>query len=251
MAAVNTRRARSIALRTLVAGALLAACSSESEGGGSTTTTSSTVAATTTSSTTSIAPESTTTTVAATTTTTLAPTTTAGATTTTTVSPAVGELALREDGIGSAAFGAEPEGVIAYVSALLGSPSNDTGWIAADTFAACAGEEVRQVVWGTLTLLFGDVSTVSDGRRHFYAYDYGLAGVLGDEPVGLVTPEGIGLGTRIVDLEAAYPGVIVSEGDGGFTPPNFYVNDNLRGLITGSGADDVVTVIFGGIGCGE
>ena len=34
-------------------------------------------------------------------------------------------------------------------------------------------------------------------------------------------------------------------------PPNFYVNDDFYGLLTGTADDDVVTVVFGGFGCGE
>ena len=72
-----------------------------------------------------------------TTTTTMAPTTTVAPTTTeettTTVAsstpvadPAVSELLLSGDGIGTAGFGADPDGVIEYINSYLGPPSNDT-----------------------------------------------------------------------------------------------------------------------------
>jgi hypothetical protein len=34
------------------------------------------------------------------------------------------------------------------------------------------------------------------------------------------------------------------------SPSNFYVSDNFRGLLTGTTDDDVITVMFGGLGCG-
>ncbi len=153
-------------------------------------------------------------------------------------------------GIGSAQFGADPEGVIGYVSSFLGNPTLDTGWV--DPFSICtiSGTELRQVSWGSMTLTFGDVSTVIQGRRHFFAYAYGVDGQIGVPPVGLKTDQGITVGSRVVDLLAAYPGVVLNPEDD-FVAPNFYVNDNLRGFLTGLADDDTVTVILGGIGCGE
>ncbi len=82
-------------------------------------------------------------------------------------------MLLSGDGIGSADFGADPEGVIEYVNSFLGAPTNDTGWIDPLTIGLCSGAEIRQVSWGVLSLLFGDVSEVVQGRRHFFAYAYG------------------------------------------------------------------------------
>jgi hypothetical protein len=60
------------------------------------------------------------------------------------------------------------------------------------------------------------------------------------------------LGSRVVDLRAEFPEVAVNEeeSDGFVSPPNFYVSDNFRGLLTGVGDEDVITVMFGGLGCG-
>ena len=45
--------------------------------------------------------------------------------------------------------------------------------------------------------------------------------------------------------------VNAAEGEGAFaSPANFYVSDNFRGLLTGATDDDVITVMFGGLGCG-
>ncbi|NQY55207.1 MAG: hypothetical protein HRT86_01790 [Ilumatobacteraceae bacterium] len=178
---------------------------------------------------------------------TVAPTT---APPTTAVDPAVEALLLTPSGVGAAEFGADPDGVIGYVSSFLGDPTNDTGWIDPLSIGACAGTEIRLVSWGTLTLQFGDASNVVQGRRHLYAYQYGVDGEVGAPPVGLATPEGVTVGSSVFDLGAAYPGVVLNPEDD-FVAPNFYVNDNLRGFLTGLNDDAVVTVILGGIGCGE
>ncbi|MET0662773.1 MAG: hypothetical protein ABWZ42_06555 [Ilumatobacteraceae bacterium] len=173
---------------------------------------------------------------------------------TTTVAPAgdaaVESLVLSAEGIGSAAFGADPDTVVSYVSSLLGEPTNDTGWIDPLSVGACPGTEIRFVDWGTLSLVFGDASQIAENRRHFVAYYYGSAGEVGGAPAGLVTDAGITTGSRVVDVKAAYPGATLNPEDD-FTSPFFYVSDNMRGYLTGLDDDSTVTVILGGMGCSE
>lgn len=179
-------------------------------------------------------------------------TTTLPPTTTTTEPLSVQELVLHDDGIGSAKFGAAPDGVVEYVTSILGGDTADTGWVDPFTFAVCDGTVARRVDWGVLSLLFSDFSDVADGRRHFMGYEYGRVGELGDEPAGLRTPGGTTLGSRVVDLLADFPEAAVNPGEEDINiPPNFYVSDDFYGLITGVEPDDVVTVVFGGYGCGE
>lgn len=171
--------------------------------------------------------------------------------TTTTEPVAVQELLLRGDGIGSARFGAAPEGVIEYVTSILGGNTADTGWVDPLTFAVCDGTVARRVDWGVLSLLFSDLSDVANGRRHFMGYEYGRDGQVGDDPVGLRTAGGTTLGSRVVDLLADFPDASVNPGEADIDiPDNFYVSDNFYGLLTGVDPEDVVTVIFGGYGCG-
>lgn len=194
-----------------------------------------------------------TTTIATTTTTTSTTTTTTAApdaTTTTAPTVAAQDLVLTTMGIGSAEFGADPEGVIGYISSFLGGPTDDTGWVDPFTICTISGNELRLVSWGSLTLTFGDFSNVLEGRRHFFAYGYGVDGQIGVPPVGLETDRNITVGSRVIDLLAAYPGVVLNPEDD-FFAPSFRVNDNLRGFLTGLADDDTVTVILGGIGCGE
>jgi hypothetical protein len=163
--------------------------------------------------------------------------------------PAVVELLLSGDGIGTAGFGADPDGVIEYVNSYLGPPSNDTGWIDPVEIGSCPGTELRLVSWGVLALQFGDVSEVVQGRRHFFAYSYGEQGEIGSAPVGLQTTRGVAIGSRVVDVRAAYPAATIYPEDD-FTPPLFLVNDSLRGYLTGVTDDATVTAILGGRECG-
>ena len=98
-------------------------------------------------------------------------------------------------------------------------------------------------------LEFSDVSTVAEGRRHFYAYSYGLEGELGVPPLGLVTDTGLTTGSTVAELVEAYPDVILNPEDD-FGAASFFVNEDLHGLLTGLDGEDAVTVIAGGRGCG-
>ena len=181
-----------------------------------------------------------------TTSTTVAPTTTAAA-----EAEAEIPLELGTTGLGTAAFGADPEGIIGFVSSFLGGPTGDTGYVDPFEFGVCPGTQARRVSWGSLTLEFGDASNVAVDRLHFYAYRYGSGtpdGLAEGSPVGLETAEGIGYGSSVIDVIRAYPDTMFLEGDD-FIDPNFVVNDNLRGLLTGLTDSDSVTAITGGLPC--
>ena len=191
-----------------------------------------------------------------TTTTTAAPTTTS---TTTTVPPSTTEppattepppaspFTIRPDGIGAATFGAAPDGVIDFVSSVLGGPTSDTGWIDPFDIGPCPGTQIRQVGWGTLLLEFGDVSSIADGRQHFYGYYYG-DGTATAVPPGIATNDGLTVGSTVADLLGTDPGIELFSGDE-FLGPNFLVNDALRGTLTGLADTDVITSFVGGLPC--
>src|SRR3954451_5267505 len=169
------------------------------------------------------------------------------AVTTTTEPIALQELVLTGDGLGSAQFGADPDQVVEYVSSILGASTADTGWVDPYTFAACEGTVARRVDWGVLSLLFTDLSPLANGRRHFIGYEYGPVGEIGDEPVGLHTPGGLTLGSRVVDLLAEFPEAVITPGEPqSQMPDNFYVSTVFYGLLTGVTPDDYITVLFGG-----
>ncbi len=163
----------------------------------------------------------------------------------------VQELVLSGEGVGSALFGTDPDAVIGYVSSILGGNTGDSGWVAPDTFGFCPGSEVRRVDWGVLSLLFGDASDIATGRRHFLAWEYGLIGSVGDEPVGLRTAGGVTLASRVVDVLGEFPEATLIPGDESLElPDQFYVDDSFSGWLSGIGEDDFVSVLFGGLRCG-
>jgi hypothetical protein len=157
---------------------------------------------------------------------------------------------LRDDGLGDALFGTDPEEVVRYVQAILGPPTADSGW--ADPFSAfgvCPGTEVRGVTWGDLTLLFSDDSTVASGRRHFFNYSYGPPFGVSIQPDGMRTDTGIGIGSTVAELRAAYPTVRIFPPD--IADAYFVVDENFTGFLSGTADTDTVRSVIGGIGCGE
>lgn len=158
---------------------------------------------------------------------------------------------LEVDGLGTASFGADPDGIIGFISSFIGGPTDDTGYVDPFEFGSCPGTQARRVSWGSLMLEFGDVSTVAQDRLHFYAYRYGSddGGALErGSPSGLATPEGISVGSSVAALVDAYPDTTFLEGDE-FIAPTFLVNDNLSGSLTGLSDTDTVTMIQGGLSC--
>lgn len=187
---------------------------------------------------------------------TVAPTTSTTTTTTvpstTTIPPPLGvdELVLTPTALGQARMGTDPDQVVSYVSAILGSPTSDTGWVTPESFVACEGTTVRRVEWGALGVMFGDESAVASGRTHLMSYSYGLVGRLDAEPQGLLTAEGLGLGSSVDQLLTAYPNALIDEGDPEVDiPPSFYVSDEWRGLLSGAEPGDLVLVVLAGPGC--
>ncbi|MBT8212819.1 MAG: hypothetical protein KJN71_06710, partial [Acidimicrobiia bacterium] len=164
----------------------------------------------------------------------------------TAAAPAQEALVLGSNGLGLVALGEEPEATIAAVSGQLGAPTNDTGWIDAAA-TTCAGNEFREVSWDGLVLRFNDAAdaTAPDGGRHFFGYS-------GFGDVGLTTPEAIGLGATVAELETAY-GKAFSTENSPAVGPTWRVEGDLffGGGLSGVGADDVVTSIEGGILCAE
>ncbi len=159
-------------------------------------------------------------------------------------------LLLARDGLGIVSFGDDADDTIAAVTAVLGESDNDSGWVDPMSIGACAGEQARFVAWGSLYLYFSDESAFGHGEPHFFGYSYGSESDLEAIPEGLATTEGIGLGTTVAFLRAAYHDVVVEAGEEGLFPSNFYVDDNLSGRLTGGNDDDLVTVIIGGDPCG-
>lgn len=247
----------------LVAGA----CSPADEGGGSTVTS-------TVNTSTSLQP---TTTIAPTTTVPATPTSTAAETTTTTLAPTsttsapvvVTTVELSDEGIqaGSAwlPFGSDDDDTVAALTTALGPPSDDSGWLDSLTdgwehFGVCPSPRVRGVSWGegggvSLQVLFtdGDTDFWSGGVEHFYSFFYSGTSA----PTGLTTPEGIGVGSSLGQLKAAYDPAKIEIDEAFFDPAvGFWSYDmqnwtGLWGYATGQSDAHVITSVNGGRGCGE
>jgi hypothetical protein len=242
---------------------LLGACGSSTDSSDSVSSSPATASSTTSTSSTLLVPPTTTTipdtttsssttSTTSSTSTTFSTTTSTSSTTTTTTEPGpdLSGLVLSGDGIGPVQFGADADGVVDYLTSFLGVPTHDTGWVDPFEIGLCPGAELRLVSWGVLTVTLGDESEVASGRRHFVAYSYGIDGEVGLEPEGLETEEGITIGSSVADLVAAYPDVFLIEEDD-FAGPSYVIDESRSGYLTGLADDDLVTVIFGGQGCGE
>ncbi|MEO5901616.1 MAG: hypothetical protein ABIR68_16030 [Ilumatobacteraceae bacterium] len=160
-------------------------------------------------------------------------------------------LVLRDNSLGDAVFGSDPDGVVATLTGVIGPPTLDSGWMDPLSLGSCPGTEVRTVTWGDLVLFFSDESRVVTGRRHFFAYTYGPApGGAAVDPAGLQTDAGIGIGSTVAQLRAAYPNVVVTPADP-TAPASFQASPALTGLLTSDQETGTVTEVSGGFGCGE
>ena len=203
--------------------------------------------------------ESTTTTEESTTTTEESTTTTEESTTTTT--EALPTLVLADDGIGGVDFGATPEATIAYATAELGPPDNDTGWIPGLTspYGVCPEPEVRGVEWGTsasgfgaaITLLFTSATTTHASGEHFFGYYY-----FGGTPL-LSTEEGITFGSTNEELQTAIPSAVIQEDPFDPSAGSWYSDLNetdmnlLWGFSTSVAPGGTLHSVNGGSTCGE
>lgn len=197
-----------------------------------------------------------TTTSVAETTTSVQDTTTSSEATTSTSTPASEVLTLEGDGLGPVSFGDPAEAVITALTALLGQPDDDSGWVEATSspFGVCPGDQVRGVQWASLLTLYSDGETAYGpaGVHHFFAYVDSL--FQGDETVGLETAEGVGLGDSRQDLEETYGDrVTITEDEvfGVFFQIDVEEPAILWGHLSDTAPDAQIVDIRGGNGCGE
>jgi hypothetical protein len=188
------------------------------------------------------------------------PPTTAAATSTTafptTTADPLEVLVLGDQSIGPLRMGAEPEGVIGQLTAWLGEPDEDTGWVDSfNQFGTCPGTETRLVRWVSLVSFFtnGATAWAPDNTRHFFHYTHS-ASAGGGEVLTFRTAKGIALGSSVSDLREAY-GSELSVTDDPLFDTIWEVASEGPGLLWGSASnssdDGLVTAINGGLGCGE
>jgi hypothetical protein len=172
-------------------------------------------------------------------------------------------VVLGPDGLGVTQFGDDPETAVAALSGRYGTPEQDTGWVSAfdSPFGVCPGDTVRGVTWGQLTVLFTDGTTDygAAGRQHLFGFGVRARG---EDPVpeygqGPQTAEGVGVGSTVADLRAAYPGMVEVVDEGPPFGPSFFIGSGgagggrLLGELTDTSDSGAVFSLQGGNGCGE
>jgi hypothetical protein len=247
---MNTRAIALVGAMALIG---LGACGGDDDSDEQTTTSATTTSVPASTSTSSSSTTSTSTTTSSTSTSSTSTTTSTSSTVPATVGPTAPPVAeplrLRPDGLGDAVFGADAEGVIAFVATFLGPPTTDS--VVDPLQFTCPGTTLRLVTWGDLTLYFSDSSSVASGYLHFFSYVYGPSFGTQIAPFGMRTDAGVVIGSTVADLRRAYPDVIIDPGEPGFVGPNFSIIDGLTGFLTDAADIGQVTEILGGFGCGE
>lgn len=242
---------------------VITACGSSDDGSATTVPATLTTTSSTSTTTTTEAPEETTTTTTeapdeTTTTTTASPEETTTTTTTTSPGPAV--VQLTNEGIQAGAvwvpFGTDDDDAVAAIEAILGAPTTDSGWVPAwGDYGVCPDPMVRAVEWDALITLYTNAESdfwSPAGTEHFFSFNYLAAA----SPPNLMTPEGIGIGSTLAELDAAYLGEIVIE-EAFFDPAlgfwSYRLMDwtGLWGFASGQADTSTITSINGGQGCGE
>ena len=166
------------------------------------------------------------------------------------------EVVLEGDGLDVAEFGDDPEEAIDALTGALGNPDEDTGWVGSSDsqFGTCPGTVVRGVRWQTLWALFTDGETDwEDDDPHFFAYQ--LASFFDPSAdMGLVTEEGIGLGSSRTELENAYGNRVIIGFDQAADGWTFQIDDPpeaILGSLTGEAATDVIESMRSAVNCTE
>lgn len=204
---------------------------------------------------TTTSPTTTSSTLSTTTSTTTTSSTTSTTTTTTTVPPSE-VLILGPENIDGIQFGSDAEEAISSLENVLGAPVSDTGWVppvnseGVQVYGPCPGTEIRLVEWPNLTTVYTNAATswAPEGTRQFFFYSYVLYDA---DYLKLKTAEGIGLGSTVDDLRAAYGDNvdIVSDEFGDYYSITVPAPGALWGFL--DAPNGTIVSIQGGIGCGE
>jgi len=165
---------------------------------------------------------------------------------------------LQPDGLGTVDFGSSPETTITIVSNTLGPPDRDSGWI--ESFSAwgtCPGAMIRVVGWWNMDVLFTDASdtgsTSGDGSHFFNWRVPDLNRDAGQ--FDFETRAGVGFGSTVEELQAAYGGDVEVDFDPDFESWYFNIvggeDVGVSGVVEGSAPTDTITFLEAGALCGE
>ena len=181
----------------------------------------------------------------ATTTTTTPETTTSTAATTTTAALTKEQIVLGADGVGAVKFGTNAAHTIARFMQALGQPEKNQPLPAGSTCGA-----TRRVVWGNFQVLVNEVTSMSGAGKPGFAGWF--LGPLAGAALDFKTDKGIGVGSTVAALKAAYgPDVIVAgRGEEG---PGYTITQPtgiILGLLTSAADTGKIKDIQAGNYCG-
>jgi hypothetical protein len=179
------------------------------------------------------------------TTTSTAETTTSTAATTTTAPLTKEQIVLAADGVGAVKFGTNAAHTIARFMQALGQPEKNQQ-LAAGT--ACGA--TRRLVWANFQVLVNEVTSMSGAGKPGFAGWF--LGPLAGAPLDFKTEKGIGVGSTVAALKAAY-GPDVSVQGRGEEGPGFTITQPtgiILGLLNSAADTGKVKEIQAGNYCG-
>ncbi|MCP3976499.1 MAG: hypothetical protein GY720_18585 [bacterium] len=159
--------------------------------------------------------------------------------------------------IGAVDIGQPPGAAIDEITAIFGSPDEDSSWIDADSslYGECPGVQLRVVGWGSLYLYFlADEPITPDNENaasRFYTFSYGYdfsrnEGATDPRDLNLVTETGIGLGSTRAELRTAHGGSLTETYDEEADTWTWSIDEPSGTFIAGllSGPEDDATVVL-------
>jgi len=179
------------------------------------------------------------------TTTTAAPTTTSTAPTTTTVTLTSESIVLAPDGLGTLTFGTNAARTINLLMQALGQPEKNTPL---PVGTACGA--TRRLQWGDFQALVNEVGSTSGAGRPGFAGWY--LGAASPNKLGFKTEKGIGIGSTVAAMKAAY-GADVTVATRGEQGPGFTISlpkGIMLGLVDSANDTGKVKNIQAGNYCG-
>jgi hypothetical protein len=161
---------------------------------------------------------------------------------------------LDADGLGTVDFLADPDNTLIHVTAALGEPDEDSGLVDGYQFyGICPGPQIRIVRWGNFEVAFA----YPDGEDPFF-FQWRVPALNGDGSPAPTTPEGIGIGSTVADLQAVYGDAITVEFSEDFdlwsfdpTDNTAFYGDGLNGAVTGGDPTDTIQFITAGQSCAD
>lgn len=172
-----------------------------------------------------------------------------------TTSPSTADVLLDTRGLGVTTFGTDATTVIALLTAQLGQPDTDTGFVLPSdhqVLGACPPGNQRAVVWGDLWVGFldGVSDYAAQPAPHFLNYSYG-DDVGGRDEMLLETPQGISVGSSQQEVLAEYGTAATHNPGDELVDPYVEVDLGERFPFTFKLTSNDVTSIHAGQPCGQ